>query len=382
MLEKFPLIYVIIYVVYKKRGAFMEFDVSKFQGTDSLYETLSGEESYKLVRDLKDLDADERAKIRELKEKIVQSELLDLGIEDISGDISLLMNNIPDNLTPLQKVRWVYVHLGRLFSYDYRIANDSRYGDAKNISLSSFIGRYQSCVQISNIMFLLLNSIDGVTCNVIERKLPYQLKNITLQHVANEVILQDYDYELKILLDLTLDLYLIQADCMTRHFGFEDDGSGTYDIIPLSNVREMDRDLGLYQEDGYTDDVIKKIKTDIHFDENLSDKENIEYRLSLINQVVRKFPGYHEGKQYVGMLFHDLLQLPYSEYNLFYREENEINLKTVYHITFGDAEKWIIYSNSVGFISTSREKIQEMLLHGWFTNSLSLESVLESDSIF
>ena len=122
MLEKFPLIYVIIYVVYKKRGAFMEFDVSKFQGTDSLYETLSGEESYKLVRDLKDLDADERAKIRELKEKIVQSELLDLGIEDISGDISLLMNNIPDNLTPLQKVRWVYVHLGRLFSYDWSLS--------------------------------------------------------------------------------------------------------------------------------------------------------------------------------------------------------------------------------------------------------------------
>ena len=177
----------------------MEFDVSKFQGTDSLYEILSGEESYKLVRDLKDLDADERAKIRELKEKIVQSELIDLGLEDISGDISLLMNNIPVNLTPLQKVRWVYVHLGRLFSYDYRIANNSEYGDPKNISLSSFIGRYQSCVQISYIMFLLLNSIDDVTCNVIERKLPYQSKKITIPHAANEVILSDSDQELILL---------------------------------------------------------------------------------------------------------------------------------------------------------------------------------------
>ena len=110
-------------------------------------------------------------------------------------------------------------------------------------------------------------------------------------------------------------------------------------------------------------------------------KEIIDFRLSLISRLFKRFKGYHEGKQYVGMLFNELLRLPYSEYNLFYREENEINLKTVYRITFGDAEKWIIYSNSVGFISTSREKIQEMLLHGWFTNSLSLENVLRSASI-
>ena len=86
----------------------------------------------------------------------------------------------------------------------------------------------------------------------------------------------------------------------------------------------------------------------------------------------------HEGKQYIGMLFNKLLQLPYHEYNLYYHEKDDINLKTVYRITNGDAEKWIVYSNNSGFISTSKEKLNMILNQGWITNSKSLPETLDS----
>ena len=210
----------------------MGFDISNFKGTDKLYDILSKGVTYKLIRDESDLNEEDRLKIKKLKEEIIQSELSDLSYEDVLSDISLLVNNIPEDLTPLQKVRWIYVHLGKLFSYDYRAANDINYGIKKDINPSKFIGRYQTCIQISEILSLILNDIDGVECRVVQRKLPNVRFEFRKHHVGDEVILEDNGHRLKLMLDLTLDLYLTQSGCRTMHFGYEDDDTGTYDIIP------------------------------------------------------------------------------------------------------------------------------------------------------
>lgn len=357
----------------------MSVDISKFKGTNKLYDILSKGVTYKLIRDEKDLDEHDKLEIKKLKEEIIKSELLDLSRYDVMGDIDLLINNIPEELTPLEKVRWIYIKLGELFSYDYRIVNDPSYGDVRRVNPSKFIGRYQSCVQISEIFSLILNSIPGVKSNIIVRKLPNHPFAVRVEHVANEVIVNDSGNDLKLLLDLTLDLYLIQSGCMTNHFGYEDDGTGTYDIIPLKDIRSMDKKISLVGDDGYTDDKIKDIRDLIKSISNLPDKDIIDYRLSLINNLVRKFHGYHEGKQYIGMLFRELLGLDYDEYNLYYHEDDDINLKTVYRIKYGEAEKWIVYSNNLGFISTTREKLNEILNRGWTTNSKSLPEIIEDE---
>lgn len=354
----------------------MNIDFSKINSSDELFEVLSCDESLKLVKDEKDLSEGERQEIKALKEQIIHAELLNLGREDVLDDVSLLVYNIPEELTPLEKVRWVYCQLGKLFSYDYRVAKDVNYGTSKKFVPSQFIGRYQTCIQISEVVSIIMNSIDGVKCRIIERIIPDLRFTYADHHVANEVVLYDGDKELKLLLDLTLDLYLIQSDCMTRHFGYEDDGTGTYDIIPLTDIREIDKRAGLVTEDGYTDDRINEVRNFIDVPD-ISDKERIEYRLSLVNKFVKRFNGYHEGKQYINMLLREILQLPYREYNLYYNEDNGINLKTVYRITSGDVEKWIVYSNRSGVISTSKEKLNEILNHGWNTNSKSLPETVK-----
>ena len=80
------------------------------------------------------------------------------------------------------------------------------------------------------------------------------------------------------------------------------------------------------------------------------------------------------------MLFRELLGLDYDEYNLYYHEENDINLKTVYRIKCGEAEKWIVYSNNSGFISTTKEKLNMILNQGWITNSRSLSETVNSNN--
>ena len=50
----------------------------------------------------------------------------DFKTENVVGELNLLLLNIPDNLSLIEKIRWLYIKVGKLFSYDYRIANDSK----------------------------------------------------------------------------------------------------------------------------------------------------------------------------------------------------------------------------------------------------------------
>ena len=176
----------------------MEFDFSNVKSDDELYDLLAREKSYKLIKDEGDLTEGERKEVRKLKEDIIHTELLNLSLEDISGDVSLLIHNLPDDLTPLEKVRWMYINLGKLFSYDYRVAQDISYGTEKMFDPYQFIGRYQTCIQISSVLNLILNGIDGVDSRVIERVLPNVHASYGNNHVANEVILYDKGEKLKL----------------------------------------------------------------------------------------------------------------------------------------------------------------------------------------
>lgn len=46
----------------------------------------------------------------------------DINDSNIVSDINLILFNIPENVPTLDKVRWLYIKLGELFSYDYRVA--------------------------------------------------------------------------------------------------------------------------------------------------------------------------------------------------------------------------------------------------------------------
>lgn len=359
----------------------MSIDFSKIKSEDELYDVLVHNKTYRLIKDEGELNDGEKQEVEKLKRDIIQTELLNLSRDDVLGDVDLLKYNIPDNLTPLEKVRWVYINLGKLFSYDYRVASDISYGTEKMFDPYQFIGRYQTCIQISQVLNSFLNSIDGVNSTIIERVLSNVHSSYGNNHVANCVTLYDNGQPLKILLDLTLDLYLIQSDCMTKHFAYEDDGSGTYDIIPTGDIRKMDSKINLVPDETYTDDEIAKVKNEMNSFRGITEKEIIDFRLSLISGLFKRFKGYHEGKQYINLLFKELLRLPYHEYNLYYSDGTGINLKTIYRIKSKNAEKWIVYSNNSGFMSTSKDRIKNILDHGWATNSKTLYDVVSGNEI-
>ena len=44
--------------------------------------------------------------------------------QNIIPSINFIATSMPDDLTDLEKVRYIYINLGKLFSYDYRIVAD------------------------------------------------------------------------------------------------------------------------------------------------------------------------------------------------------------------------------------------------------------------
>lgn len=134
-------------------------------------------------------------------------------------------------------------------------------------------------------------------------------------------------------------------------------------------------------ENDYTDTRINNAKELIkEYSKTFgSSKDFVEYKVKLINQLTKKFVGYNEGKLYLDMLLKKLLKEYYKEFNLYYNKEGEVNLKTVYAIISGDYEKWIMYSNRLGLVSTSQESLRNMLEGDWQTNSSSLLELVKNE---
>ena len=126
--------------------------------------------------------------------------------DNIIPFINLIMCNIPDEITDLEKIRYIYIELGKVFSYDYRIISDESVASEPLDYERNMIGRYKTCYQISDIFTLLVNNfVPNAKAKIIERTIPG--RHFSKEHVATEVEMPNHD---KFLFDLTLDLYYVQ----------------------------------------------------------------------------------------------------------------------------------------------------------------------------
>ena len=292
--------------------------------------------------------------------------------ENIISDLNLLMLNIPDELTPLEKVRWIYIKAGELFSYDYTFLD----GENRNIRFDmDYVDRFETCIEITEILNLILNNIDSdnISCKTVERRGNIR-GDYNQEHVANMVSLSTGE---KILIDLTLDLYLIQSGCKTHDFGFNQ-LDGDEDIISLRECEIMDQKMGLIKYGEYTDKKISDTKSKIYSMDfsDMSFEEIIDYKINEINKIMYSFKGFQEGKNYVNKLFLEILKTQYKEYNLKYKNGQMIS---AFKITNTESDVWYIFTNTLGLIKSSPEKIISMLDHGWDTRSLSLDEDLYNE---
>ena len=291
---------------------------------------------------------------------------------NIIEDLLIIINNIPKDVDLISKIRWVYIKLGWLFSYNYRVVNDSKYMDDSVDLNSKYISRYQTCIQISQILNSVLNMIPGCKSEIVERKANLR-GHYDREHVCNAVYLESGE---KIMLDLTLDLYLIQGGFQTKHFGYFGDEENTCDIISLSECRICDEKMGLIKDGEYLDDKLERLKSSFQKMNSygLPFEELIDYKMIKISELIPHMKGYHEAKMFISKMFIDVLDISYSEYNLSsLQSDNSFKMVTCFNI--GENESlWYIYDEEIGLVKTSKEKILAMLEDGWTTKSNTLQS--------
>ena len=138
-----------------------------------------------LLKDDNDLDEEIKDKVRDLKYSLLKKEVDNLDSINIFESLNKIISTIPNNATSLEKVRYVYVNLGLLFNYDYRVAYDMKY--AYTDFVNNNIRKYQTCLQISKILNNILNNIPGVKSTIIPRRIDNLRGAYGQDHVANKV---------------------------------------------------------------------------------------------------------------------------------------------------------------------------------------------------
>lgn len=298
--------------------------------------------------------------------------------DNIVSDINIIRMNVPEDASDLEKIRFIYIKLGQLFSYDYYVSKTD--DSITKIIDYNEIGRYQTCYQVSDILMHMINEIlPEVNVSIINRDCNIR-GNAFADHVANAVSFTDSKTGLSynIILDLTLDLYRIQANMQTKQFGFTSDMYSNYDIISLKECRDMDENLGFIGINSYFDDKVKAVKDHLlHTDMTL--EEQIKFVWSNLNQ---QFKGIHEAKMYMNDIFKSTIpSADFKEYNLNYNLNDGFSLTTLFIFNDADGNKYYyLLNHNMGLVKTDYTKIIDMLNSGYETNSMSLSDVLAEES--
>ena len=293
--------------------------------------------------------------------------------ENVINELNSIMMSVPVNATPIEKIRYIYIKVGEVFSYDYYYLENQ---DTYKIRFENdYIDRYITCKELSQILALMINNLDreNIKCEVIDRSKSMIRGYEENNHVANLVTLSNGE---KYILDLTLDLHLIQSGCQTKEFGYT--MMNDEDIIPLRECEDMDRKLGLMKGEEYTDKRINELSNRVNqsdFD-GMSFDEKIFTKIHYLNSVMFKFRGLQEGKNYIKMLLSRIVRCNFKEFNL--RGTNG-EMITCYLLSGGyDEQVWYLYDVNKGLVKTTPENIFGMLQNGWDTKSISLDEILEN----
>ena len=310
---------------------------------------------------------------------------------NLVGELNLILLNIPEDLSPLEKAWLIYNKAGHVFRYDYRIANNVELAKKEIDFLTNNIDYFQTCTQISYLLNLMLNNIEGLESRVIKRNIQLRGNYCNkVDHVAIE--LKDKTSGKEYLLDLTLDLYEIQSGMICEHFACSEyaniihtNTDKKYDLLSLQERKKLDNKTKINLSGIYTNNqideckkkVIEKYTTDF-------DTDIFEYGIEQIKQIIssHNFKGHQEGSLFIKRLFHEILSrvgINYKEFNLIYLNNDQI-VTLFYFDNSSDGTFFFFFSDN-GIIETNKKNIKKMLSYGWSTRSNSLGDLLNSKTI-
>ena len=182
--------------------------------------------------------------------------------------IEKILQNIPNNLSEIEKVRYIYLELGRIVAYDKRYINtkEPEYErDAYNKILTPKVienSNYENkilvlCKQIAEMLRDTINMLnDENVMAITEGHYDNMQKHVgTIVSIGNE----------RYWLDLTFDLYRIQNGLKTHYFAtYKESREG----IPCTTISEdelklIDEKLGYCKNGMYMDDVVEMIRKEM-----------------------------------------------------------------------------------------------------------------------
>ena len=176
--------------------------------------------------------------------------------------IDNIIDNMPINLDIIEKVRYIYISLGKILSVDINIMNNKN--DVISFGNISTINNIWGSLYKGKITDISISKLFMYLCSRIGIK--SELINSSINgHVANKVYIE----ETFLIVDLYSDIYNIQGGFITHHFD------------KFNNNIDMDKRV-LYVKDHYMDYYIDKVLKKIDYT-----NQNIVYEiLSLTEKVL------------------------------------------------------------------------------------------------
>ncbi len=219
---------------------------------------------------------------------------------DINNLTDNILRRMPANLTQIEQARYIYLQLGKLFTFDekYWLGNSKTrrtiYRAAKKVhSPKDLKSNKVICVSISNTYISLLEKM-GIEAEAVHAEDDL--------HVYTIFKIDGVEYEA----DLQRDMKFIQAHRKTRSFGREPDYS-TRKLISDEQMQEMDDKFGYtYEGDEYLAILIDRLRDKLELLPNMEQK--IKYALKKIERFEADTDmGFVEKMLYYEMILPDVL---------------------------------------------------------------------------
>lgn len=246
--------------------------------------------------------------------------------------IDTIIDNMPSNLSNIEKIRYIYIYLGKILCSDINIMEDkNEVISFSNISTinniwGSINKRKTSNISVSKILLYLCNRI-GIKSEII---------NTSVNSIGNKIYVDDKEF---IVVNLFNDLPYIQGGFSLRYFD-------KYNVN-----KKMDKKLG-YIKDEYTDYYLNKTLSDINFlDDNV-----VEVILSLTEKIINaQDMGTMELYTIYSNIFSEYLPNYDVRINNFYVNDG-MEKKHFIVINYGD-EYYSFNYNTNSFINVKYEDI-------------------------
>lgn len=219
---------------------------------------------------------------------------------DINNLTDNILRRMPANLTQIEQARYIYLQLGKLFTFDekYWLGNSKTrrtiYRAAKKVhSPKDLKSNKVICVSISNTYISLLEKM-GIEAEAVHAEDDL--------HVYTIFKVDGVEYEA----DLQRDMKFIQAHRKTRSFGREPDYS-TRKLISDEQMQEMDDKFGYtYEGDEYLAILIDRLRDKLELIPNMEQK--MKYALQKIEGFMSGTDmGFVEKMLYYEMILPDVL---------------------------------------------------------------------------